>query len=258
MRNFSTPALILSVQISGENNRRVTAFSPDEGIFFATLYGGPKSKLRSLVSPMNCGILYLYRDEVKNQAKITDFDVKKYHLSFRESLFKTYASSFVTEILIKTKCAGSPGEAWKYVNGFLDGIELSNEDESQLGLVRFLWRYLGLLGVRPDTSTCSSCASSLHAGKFTDNALSLKYAFSQADNGFLCPDCTSGEKSESFFLSKAALTYLEAVTSLSPKEVRNIMISGKTLLEMKQLVYFLIEQACGSRLNSLESGVGIL
>ena len=116
MRNFSTPALILSTQISGENNRRVTVFSPDEGIHFATLYGGPKSKLRSLVSPMNSGVIYLYRDEVKNQTKITDFDVKNYHLSFRENLFKTYAASFATEILIKTKCAGSPKEAWKIIN----------------------------------------------------------------------------------------------------------------------------------------------
>ena len=148
MRNISMPALILSVQISGENNRRVTIFSPSEGIHFATLYGGPKSKLRSLVSPMNSGVIYLYRDEVKNQTKITDFDVKNCHLSFRENLFKTYASSLATEILIKTKCAGFPEEAWKIVNGFLDGIELSSEEESRLGLIRFLWRYLALLGVR--------------------------------------------------------------------------------------------------------------
>ncbi|MBR1722131.1 MAG: recombination protein O N-terminal domain-containing protein, partial [Treponema sp.] len=125
MRNFSTPALILSVQLQGESNRRVTIFSPHEGIFTATLYGGPKSKLRALVSPMNSGLIYLYRDEVKNQIKITDFDVKNYHLSFRENLFKTWAASFATEILIKTKCAGSSEEAWRIMNGFLDGLELS-------------------------------------------------------------------------------------------------------------------------------------
>lgn len=257
MRNFSTPALILSVVISGENNRRVTIFSPDEGIFYATLYGGPKSKLRSLVSPMNSGVIYLYRDEVKNQVKITDFDVKNYHLSFRENLFKTYAASFATEILIKTKCAGSNVEAWKYINGFLDGIELSTEDESRLGLIRFLWRYLGLLGVRPDTAKCCSCSSSLHAQKFTGDSLLQKYVFSPFDNGFFCPDCASTEKGN-IQLSKSAITYLEAISSLSPKEVRNITVSGKTLLEMKNLVYNLIELNCGSKLNSLESGIGIL
>ena len=258
MRNVSTPALILSVQMSGENNRRVTIFSPDEGIFFATLYGGPKSKLRSLVSPMNSGIIYLYRDEVKNQTKITDFDVKKYHLSFRENLFKSWAASFATEILIKTKCAGTPAESWRIVNGFLDGIELSSEDESRLGLVRFLWRYLSLLGIKPDTAFCVSCGTSLHAGKFTNDALSWRYSFSRLENGFVCPDCVSGERTADFSLSKAALTYLEAVTSLSPKAVREIVISEATFLEMKALAYALIEQACGTKLKSLESGIGIL
>jgi len=259
MRNFSTAALVLSVQMQGENNRLARIFSPEEGIFYATLYGGPKSKMRSLVSPMNSGVMYLYRDQVKNQTKITDFDVKKSHLSFRENLFKSYASSLATEILIRTKCAGSPGESWKIINGFLDGMDLSSEDESRLGLIRFLWRYLGLLGVKPDTASCYSCASSLHAGKFSNDALSLEYGFSPFDNGFICPECqASSDKKSNFVLSKAALTYLEAVTSLSPKEVRQIVISGKTLLQMKELVYFLIEQACGSKLKSLESGMGIL
>ena len=203
MRNFSTPALILSVQMSGESNRRVTVFSPSEGIFFATLYGGPKSKMRALVSPMNSGILYLYRDEVKNQTKITDFDVKNYHLSFRENLFKTYAASFVTELLIKTKCAGSNQESWKIINGFLDGIELSDENEARLGLVRFLWRYLGLLGVRPDSKYCCSCASSLHGDKFNGDSLSLRYFFAREENAFVCPDCYGGsERRFDFSLSK--------------------------------------------------------
>ena len=244
--------------MSGENNRRVTIFSPDEGIFFATLYGGPKSKLRSLVSPMNSGVIYLYRDEAKNQTKITDFDVKNCHLSFRENLFKTYAASFVTEILIKTKCAGSNEESWKIINGFLDGIELSSEDESRLGLIRFLWRYLGLLGVRPDTAFCYNCGTSLHSDKFSGDTLSLKYTFSPFDNGFSCPDCAQIGEKHIFTLSKAAITYLEAISSLPPKEVRKIAVSGKTLLEMKNLVYYLIEQNCGSKLNSLESGIGIL
>ena len=258
MRNLSTPALILSVAMSGENNRRATVFSPDEGIFSATLYGGPKSRMRSLVSPMNSGTLYLYRDESKNQTKITDFDVKNYHLSFRENLFKTYAASLATEILLKTKCAGSPQESWRILNGFLDGMEFSDENESRLGLIRFLWRYLGLLGVRPDTALCCSCGASLHSMKITGEALSCGYVFSRAENGFVCPDCASFEKKEDFPLSKEAVTYLEAVSALSPREARALKVSGAALSEMKRISYSLTEQACGAKLKSLESGTGIL
>ena len=257
MRNFSTPALILTVQLQGESNRRITIFSPNEGIFTAMLYGGPKSKLRALVSPMNSGLIYLYRDEVKNQIKITDFDVKNYHLSFRENLFKTWAASFATEILIKTKCAGASEEAWRIVNGFLDGLELSGEEESRLGLVRFLWRYLALLGVKPDTASCCGCGASLHSDRFTGDSFSWRYAFSSINNSFMCPNCSRFEKS-GVELSKAAITYLEAVSSLSPKDVRNIRVSQETFLEMKSLAYALIEEACGAKLKSLESGRGIL
>ncbi|WP_407425419.1 DNA repair protein RecO [Treponema sp.] len=257
MRNFSTPSLILSVTVSGENNRRVTVFSPDEGIFTATLYGGPKSKMRSLVSPMNSGILYYYRDEVKNQTKITDFDVKNYHLSFRENLFKTYAASFVTEILIKTKCAGSSSECWKIVNGFLDGMELCDENESRLGLIRFLWRYLSLSGCRPQTKICCVCGESLHSEKLNSSSISEKYIYSPFENAFICPSCQNPRAGD-FLLSKEAVTYLEAVASLSPKEVRKITVSKTGFFEMKEFVYLLIEQVCGTKLKSLETGTGIL
>ncbi len=264
MRNTYGPALILTVQPSGENNRSITVFSPEEGIFYATLYGGPKSKMRALVSPMNSGILYLYRDTSKRSVKITDFDVRNYHLSFRENLFKTYAAAFASEILIKTKCAGSPEETWKIMNGLLDGMELSDERESRLGLIRFIWRYLDILGVKPDTSRCCHCGKSLHAGKFTDDALSFNYVFDQGENGFICPDCLGQDESSASFhnirfsLGKEALTYLEAVTSLKPKEVRQIIIDEKTLMEMKEFCFLLIENATGCRLKSLESGIGIL
>ncbi|MBQ0051528.1 MAG: DNA repair protein RecO C-terminal domain-containing protein [Treponema sp.] len=265
MRNISFPALILNIQPSGENNRNVMIFSAEEGISYATLYGGPKSKLRSLVSPMNSGIIYLYRDESKNQTKITDFDVKNYHLSFRENLFKTWAANLASEILIRTKCAGSSEASWKIVRGFLDGMEISSEAESRLGLVRFLWRYLDLLGVKPDTKFCCQCGESLHAGKFTNHALSYRYPFQTSENGFVCPDCgaaqvhsESNSNPFSAGIGKAALTYLEATSSLSPKEVRAITIDLTCLQEMKTLVYFLIEQACGSKLKTLETGIGIL
>lgn len=258
MRNISTPALILSVHAQGENNRSVLMFSPDEGLLHGTLYGGPKSKLRALVSPMNSGTIYLYRNEAKNQTKITDFDVRQYHLSFRENLFKTWAASLAAEILIKTQCAGSYERSWRITNGFMDGMDRSSEEESRLGLIRFLWRYIGLLGVRPDTLRCCRCGESLHAGKFTGDALSCTYSFSRQENGFACRECGGQASASDFTVGKPALTYLESVASLSPGAVRNISISETSFLEMRRLAYFLIEQACGTKLHALETGAGIL
>ncbi|QTQ11679.1 DNA repair protein RecO [Treponema parvum] len=283
LRNLITDAVVLFVSPSGENNRSVCVFSRELGIVYAILYGGPKSKLRGLVSPFNRGKMYLYRDTVKNSVKITDFDVTNFHQTFRESLFKSWAASLASEIVIKTKCGGSAGECWKIFNGFLDGIELSDEDSGRLGLVRFLWRYLELLGIRPDTSFCASCGKAFFShtadsgsehGKSNpaEHGSSGRTEYSRmeiaeltqtaaiympSENGFLCVSCSAPDK-RGFRLCKQALHYLTAVSELEPKEVRSLQCTAKAANEMRDLTFYMIEAAAGQRLKSIESGLGIL
>ena len=256
-RNMAQEAIVLSTRLTGESNRSVTLFSAEDGIFYATLFGGPKSRLRSLVVPFNRGTVWLYRDERRQSYKITDFDVTHYHLSFRENLFKSWAAAFAAEILVRTRCAGSNGPSWTLVNALMDGMELTDENGSRLGLVRFLWRYLGLLGIRPQTRQCVACGGSFLSGTITENTLSWKAAYETAENGFVCADCAD-VLSRQFVLGRNALTYLEAVSDLPPHRVRAISVDAKTMAEMKQLCFYLIQQACGTKLKSLESGVGIL
>lgn len=257
MRTFSYQATILSVKHSGENNSRVTLLTREEGIIYAILYGGPKSKLRSLVSPFNTGIAYIYKDELKKSSKITDFDVKSYHPSFRENLFKSYAANFAGEILLKSKCAGSAEQTFILYNALLDGMEASNENESKLGLLRFIWRYIDLLGVRPDSSCCCQCGKSFMQGKLNDESLDCWASYSEIENGFICNDCLNN-KIMPFCLSKKSLTYLEAVSVLKPKDVRNIAIDLSSMVEIKELCYSLIQVACNTTFLSLQSGIGIL
>jgi DNA repair protein RecO (recombination protein O) len=103
-RNFSTEAIILSIKSSGENNSTVTLLTKSNGILYATLYGGPKSKMKSLVTTWNSGVIYLYENPTVKGLKITDFDVKNYHSSFSQNLFKLWAASLVAEISIKKMC----------------------------------------------------------------------------------------------------------------------------------------------------------
>ena len=65
-RNLCTEVLILTVKNQGENNRVICALSPELGIFYAILYGGPKSKLKSLVQPFYSGKMWLYDDTLRN------------------------------------------------------------------------------------------------------------------------------------------------------------------------------------------------
>ena len=255
-RNKKSNAIILSVKDSGETNRIVTALTQDFGIIYLTLYGGPKSKLKSYVQTFNSGILYFYDDELKHSKKISDFDVKNSHYSFRSNLYKLYAANLACEIVLKTKCAGDYFYSFKYLSGFLDGLELSDENECKIGTVRFLWRYLHLLGTNPNIYSCASCASSLLESK--------KSFYYESENAFVCEDCLSSltednlKTAKDFCLDQNSLTYLAAINELSPSEVRKLNISQENYLELKNICFHLIQKQCDFQLNSLKVGFNVL
>ena len=71
-RSLVTYATVLSIKPLGENNSSVCLLTRTEGVIYAVLYGGPKSRLKSLVSTWNTGTVYLSFS--KNNYKISDFD----------------------------------------------------------------------------------------------------------------------------------------------------------------------------------------
>lgn len=266
MRNFRKEAIILFCKPFGESNRLVTYITQEDGICTSVLYGGPKSKLRSKVSPWNSGTIYLYNDEVKKSSKITDFDVKNYHLSFRESLFKVWAANLATEVLCISKCAGSPSEAFYFFKGFLDGLEIANEYQGQTGLIRFLWRYINLLGILPSEYICIKCQKSFVTRNNTQNTLEYKLGgafYSQAENGFICSNCYSDfvEKYERQFfynLSSKSVIYLEQTIHSEANVSRKMILTNDEINELKEFVFSMIENAIGSKIKTLHTGIGIL
>ena len=258
-RNKSTQAIILSVKQQGENNRSACIVSPDRGVFYATLYGGSKSKMRSLVQPFNAGLIYLYEDEARHFIKISDFDVKSCHVSLHTDIYKMMAANLASELLIKTKCAGEYSSAFTLFSAFLEGLERTQGFASRTGTIRFLWRYLKLLGQQPDANTCSSCSTPIST-QTSSGGTYIRYI-----NGFVCSDCApvyresqNFSKQDSPFLSSESLFYLNAVNTLRPSTVRTMELSPQSESELKTFLFMLIEQAVGSRLNSLETGSGIL
>lgn len=256
-RNRETQGIIFSLRQHGEQNRIVTVLTPDQGIINCMLYGGPKSRLRSLVQPFNIGSLYLYTDNIKKSTKISDFDAKKIHMSLRENLYKSWAATLASEIVLKTKCAGDSKSAFILLSALLDGIDAVSEDEARLGMLRFLWRYLGLLGIQPDVRECISCGTSLLAKEH-------HVYFMENQNGFACADCFSysaerlQNESAMFSLDIHGLTYLAAINELTPGKVRELILPAESAYKLKRFLYHLIEKSCGTRLETLESGAGIL
>ena len=253
-RNSSLQALVLSVRQYGEDNRIVKFLSKEKGIFDAVLYGGPKSKLRAYVSPYHFGNLWIYTDETKHSIKITDFEVIKYHPEIRENLFKTWCASFCAELLIKTDATGEYEKIWTLANGFLDGISVSSEDECRIAFLRFVWRYIGIMGLQCDIESCIHCGETLNP-KIHEQ----KFYYSIVENGFICNNCFSHQNNnDGFELSSEAIIFLQAVTLLSPKEARSIPLHYSTTQQLHEFLTFLINRYTGCKLKTLEMSSGIL
>ena len=249
-RNKRTDAVILSVRDQGENNRSVCAISPELGIFHATLYGGGKSKFRALVQQFHSGVLYIYDDEVRHTKKITDFDAKSFHTNLRSSLYKFWAANLAAELTVKTKCGGDYKGAFVLLSALIDGMDAVDEKEASLGMLRFLWRYLGLLGVQPEVTHCISCGQPLGNSACWDHSA----------HGFLCTECNVPLHKNPFehTLSKEALSYLDAINRESPSYVRSLRLNAESAYSLKSFLYQMIEEAAGTRLSSFESGLNIL
>ena len=255
-RSSSTDAIVLSLRPLGENNSSVTLLTPEAGIVYAVLYGGPKSRMRSLVAQWNTGKVWLYENQEKNQIKISDFEVTGYHVSFGQNLFKSYAASLAAELAIKTRCAGSSQQCYRLVSGFLDGMELCNEEQSRLGLMRFLWRYLELLGVQPNSHACSSCGKTFLDTQFAPDAVSY---YNSMENSFICPECAGHSQEQNLIgVNHSSVQYLSALTVLPPSEARKLTVNEENYGQIRQLVFFLIENSIDQKLNSIETGMGIL
>jgi DNA repair protein RecO (recombination protein O) len=212
------------------------------------LFGGTKSKLRALVSPWHTGTVWLYDDHKIDLPKITDFDPASFRPGIRESLYNTWAASLASELVIQTRASGEYGRCWILVNAFLDGMDGAEHNDLRPALLRFLWRYLGLLGVRPGTGVCVRCETALGGG-----------VYAPGESGFVCAACGGGREAPAggLAVSDSALGYLRAVSTARPGAARVLVLAAGDQESLRALLFYLIQQAVGG-LKTLETGRDVL
>lgn len=260
-RHTQEQALVLTSRLVGEDNRIITLLGPERGIFEAMLYGGRKSKLRSLVSPWHSGTIWLYHDKTRNSTKISDFDPVAFRPCLRENIYKNMAATLATELVIKTHAADEAQACWTLFCGLLDGMELSDENNCRTGLLRFLWRYLGILGVQADCHQCVHCGEPLAEPATAP----MQVHYSLLEGGFLCPSChqygtkttSTPHPTEGFLLGTEAIRYLQA-TQEDMALARRTRLSADAYHQLRHLLFYLAGAATSGQLRTLETGLGIL
>ncbi len=243
-RSWSSPALVLSLSAFGEANREASVLTEDRGLIKAAVFGGPKSRLRAAAAPYHSGRMWFYSDPVKKTTKITDFDVQNWREGIRESLAKTWSASLCAEVVLRSHGSAS----WRLVNGFLDGINLSDESACEPALIRFLWRVIAAAGLRVDIETCARC------GKVADGGM-LWYI--PVEDGCACEECTA-QAEMTFPLSAESRFYLAAAESANMRASRALPLSAQSLSALRDFLFFLAEKMLGGKLKTVRSAAGLI
>ena len=161
-RSFTYSALALRVKPSGESNREAWFLTSEEGLIRATVFGGPKSRLRSQVAPFHEGRLWIYHDPVRDSRKVSDFDVQLWRPGIRELYERTMTADALAETVIASHGGGGNWpEAAKLAGNVLNALDSADAAACSRLIVYFFWHWAGILGVRPELSASVSWDKSI-------------------------------------------------------------------------------------------------
>jgi DNA repair protein RecO (recombination protein O) len=244
-------ALVIRARESPGGSRILTLMTAEAGLVDVFVFGGPKSKLRSLASPYAAGRAFVYLDPVKEFLKLSDFDPRDSFPALREDLGRIWAAGLIAELLVKTSGGGGDFPlVLELALNALTALDQAASGASDPPLLLFLWRLLGLLGIGPDPTTCASCGAELrpsHVGPAFVGA----YSFSQ--EVFLCPSCAA-EADRCLELGSGVLRWLSRSLELSFEAAARLPLLPATIDSLKRLLFGLARSAAESPLSSLGSG----
>ncbi len=271
-RNLVYEALALRARESPAGDRILCLMTSETGIQDVFVFGGPKSKLRSLAAPYAAGRAFVYLDPSRDFLKLTDFEVREPFSGLRESLRKIWAAGLVAEFLIKT--SGGGGDFPLVLDLSLEtlrALESQPEDRIDYSVLLFLWRMIAILGLSPDYHSCASCGA--------DFAPSWPRRYSFTLSAFLCPRCAvladahppaaSADPATSFVtppkgfspdmdtieISAGTARWLERAEDLSFTEALRASLDGASLASLKRLCFGLARRAAEAPLKTLEAGI---
>jgi len=237
-RDQSYHALILRSRPSGESNRDVWLLCPESGILRVTVFGGPKSRLRSYASPFHSGQAWVYHDPVKNTFKLSDFDVKSWRPGLREMYERAMSADAVAETILASHGGGGNWDrALSIAQSALDALETAGEETCSRIVLWFLWQWTDFLGLRPEFGACSIC------GKPSPRRYSIR------EGSMVCPSCSQGTAS---FVEAGpgCCHWLETTRPLGADQIVRHTLDKISFREAMSLATAILASAIGKRLES--------
>jgi len=244
LRNLACQALTLRVKASGESNREAWFLTVEEGLLKATVYGGPKSRLRAYVAPFHEGKLWIYHDPVRDSNKVSDFDVQSYRPGIREVWERAMTADAVAETILSSQGGGENWpEAIKLAGAVLDALNEAAVRACPRIAIYFLWHWAHILGVKPNFSACASCSCE---AKREDVLW-----YSARKEVLLCEKCLINMNEDRGYLLRVgggARLWLKKIESLPPAALERVTLDEPSFEQAKALSEAVLAAALGRRL----------
>jgi DNA repair protein RecO (recombination protein O) len=260
-RSSSFDSVILRSRESPSGARIITLLSDEAGLVDAFVFGGPKSRLRSLASPWHEGRAWIYRDSAKDFVTLSDFDAIREFPGIRTNLDAISAASLAGEFIMATSALG--GDWMDAKSLFIDLVEtldvLLAENPARLKgsvdrvVILFCVRAIQAMGLMPDPGECSSCA-----GAIRPDAVQ---SYSRRHGGFLCTTCSTGSgsgvgrESGLITLPAGALAWLAATADMEFGQAVRTGLGAEAQTALKASLFDLLRKSAESPLRTLESGL---
>jgi DNA repair protein RecO (recombination protein O) len=239
-RTFTCQALTLRVKASGESNREAWFLTAEQGILRATVYGGPKSRLRAYVAPFHEGKLWIYHDPVKDSNKVSDFDVQSYRPGIRELWERAMAADAVAETILSSQGGGGNWPlAVRLAGAVLDALNEAAAGVCPRLAVYFFWHWAQILGVKPELSACASCSCEVQRED-------VLWYFVKKE-ALYCEKC-AGNTDTFLRLGAGARLWLKEIESLHPTAVERVTLDYSSMEQAKALSQAVLAAALGRRL----------
>ena len=239
-RTQSFSALILRCRPSGESNREAWLLTGEAGLLRATVFGGPKSRLRSHASPFNSGQVWIYHDPVKDSRKLSDFDVRSWRPGLRELYERTITADAAAETILASHGGGGNwAAALALAEAVLDALETAGEELCERIFTYFLWRWAALLGIQPALECRASCGTAAAGGLFW---------YSPREGAMLCAACAGGNGL--FPAGPGCRRWLAAISQLAPSLLGRYTLDAKSFREARAMTAAIMTEALGKRPGS--------
>jgi len=222
------------------------------------VFGGGKSKLRSLASPWHYGRAWIYRDTAKGLIKLTDFDPLREYQGIRGNLDAIAAASFASEFIIATSALGGDwADALALVSEALATLDEAAMKAASKALpadshtvdravALFTVRALEAMGMMPDPDECSSCAGAIRRDAV--------HSYSRRTGGFVCPYCMEPGQ-DAILVPPGALAWLDAADRKPFLEAARVGLGDEATAAFKAFALDLARKAADTPLKTLNSGL---